>query len=217
MRTITKLSAVAAAAAAVLATAAPVAAEETAAECTVLTEGHVDVFGLAYEDGALDLHVHDEETDTEYAPSEVLLAATPEARTTVPSDPSYAFLGEAGSTVWVLPDTHVEGVLFAGWATEEIALGDFADDTLTITVHDAEGRGDVALYTVDDFGTPEVLFDSDDGAGAWDVAAASHGHMNWGFTKSGLYKLTVEAEAVLAGTGEEVSTGEVDYWFWVQR
>lgn len=213
MRTIAKYSAVAAAAAAAVAlTAAPATAQD--GSCVILSEGHVDVFGLAYEDGALDLHVHDEETDTEYAPGEVLLKANNEAKTTVPA--GYDFIGAPGSKVWILPDTEVEGLIFAGIGTEEIAAGDFVDDSLTITVHDAEGRGDVALYTVDDFGNPDVRFDSDEGAGAWEVPAASHGHMNWAFTKSGIYKLTVEAEGVDAATGETVSTGEVDYWFWVE-
>jgi surface-anchored protein len=211
LRTIAKYSAVAAAAAAVLAiTAAPVNAK--GAGCTVLSEGHVDVFGLAYEDGALDLHVHDEETDTEYAPDEVLLKVNAAAQTTVPA--GYDFLGTAGDDVWILPDTEVAGLLFAGVGTEEIALDDFVGDSLTLTVHDA--WGDVDLYTVDDFGNPGVLFDSEQGPGSWEVAAASHGHMNWAFGDDGIYKLTVEAEGVVAATGETVSTGEVDYWFYVE-
>lgn len=214
MRTIVKLSAVAAAAAAVLAVSAAPATAETQTGITVLDRGHVDVFGLAYEDGALDLHVHDGENDVEYAPSDVLLKANNEAKTTVPA--GYDFLGQPGSNVWILPDSDVEGLLFAGWGAEEIVPGDFVDDSLTLTVHDAQGRGDVALYTVDDLGAANVLFDSDEGAGSWEATAGSHGHMNWGFTKSGLYKFTVEAEGVDAATGQAVSTGEVDYWFWVE-
>jgi surface-anchored protein len=213
LRTIAKYSAVAAAAAAAVAlTAAPATAQ--GGSYAVLSEGHVDVLGIAYEDGALDLHVHDEETDTEYAPGEVLLKANNEAKTTVPA--GYDFIGAPGTKAWILPDTEVEGLLFAGIGTEEIAPGALVGDSVTLTVHDAEGRGDVALYTVDDFGTADVLFDSDEGAGSWDVPAASHGHLNWAFTRSGIYKLTVEAEGVDAATGEAVSTGEVDYWFWVE-
>lgn len=213
MRTIAKYSAVAAAAAAAVAfTAAPATAQ--GGSYAILSEGHVDVIGIAYEAGELELHVHDEETDTEYAPGEVLLKADNEAKTTVPA--GYDFIGAPGTKAWILPDTEVEGLLFAGIGTEEIALGDLVGDSVTLTVHDAEGRGDVALYNVDDFGNPEVRFDSNDGAGSWEVAAASHGHLNWAFTKSGIYKLTVEAEGVDAATGESVSTGEVDYWFWVE-
>jgi surface-anchored protein len=214
LRTIAKYSAVAAAAAAALALTAAPATAQTSSSITVLDHGHVDVFGLAYENGTLDLHVHDEESDTEYAPGEVVLKANNEAKTTVPA--GYDFLGAAGSNVWILPDTEVEGLLFAGYGAEEIVPGALAGDSVQITVHDAEGRGDVALYTVDDLGNPNVLFDSDTGAGSWEVAAGSHGHLNWGFSKSGLYKFTVEAEGVDADTGAAVSTGEVDYWFWVE-
>lgn len=209
MRTIAMRSAAAAvaAAAAALAVAAPAAAQSPA----VIDEGHVDVFGVAYEDGALDLHVHDEEHDIEYAPADVRLRVNQAARTTVPA--GYDFLGDVGDDVWILPDTSVEGLLFAGWATEEVPAGEFADDTLTLTVHDA--TGDVDLYTVDDFGDPAVLFDSDAGPGSWEVGAGGHGHMNWAFGEAGWHQLTVEAEGVLAATGETLSTGEVDYWFFV--
>ncbi|THV29550.1 choice-of-anchor M domain-containing protein [Glycomyces paridis] len=213
MRTLPKIAAAAAAAAAVLATAAPAAAQDARSPLTVLSEGHTDVFGVAYEDGALDLHVHDEENDAEYAPSEVVLAVNPAAETTAPA--GYDFLDDGDADVWILPDTEVAGLLFAGWATEEIAPGDFAGDTLTLTVHDA--WGDVDLYTVDDLGEPTVLFDSSQGPGSWEIGAAGHGHLNWAFGEAGVYKLTVEAEGVLAATGETVSTGEVDYWFWVKK
>jgi surface-anchored protein len=206
-------TAVAAAAAALAATAAPATAEVSRSSITVIDEGHVDAFGIAYEDGALDLHIHNGENDTEHAPSEALLVVNSEAKTTVPA--GHDFLDDGDSDVWILPDTHVEGLLFPGWATEEIAPGDFADDTLTLTVHDA--WGDVDLYTVDDLGDPAVLFDSDQGAGSWDVNAGGHGHLNWAFGEAGLYRLTVEAEGELAATGETVSTGEVDYWFWVEK
>ncbi|WP_035749528.1 choice-of-anchor M domain-containing protein [Glycomyces sp. NRRL B-16210] len=199
-----------AAAAAVLAVAAPSAAQQTSFD--IIDEGHVDVFGVAYEDGELDLHIHDDENGVERDPGSTALRVNPAARTTVPA--GYDFLGEEGDDVWILPDTNVEGLLFAGWATEEVPDGVFVDDTLTITVHDA--WGDVDLYTVDDFGDPTVLFDSAEGPGSWEVGTGGHGHLNWAFGEAGgWYKLTVEAEGVLEDTNQTVSTGEVDYWFYV--
>ncbi|WP_026932182.1 choice-of-anchor M domain-containing protein [Glycomyces tenuis] len=213
MRTIAKRSAAVAvaAAAAALAVAAPTAAQGPTSAPAVIDEGHVDVFGVAYEDGALDLHIHDDENDAEHAPSEALLRVNAAAETTVPA--GYDFLGTVGDDVWILPDTNVEGLLFAGWASEEVPAGAFVDDTLTLTVHDA--WGDVDLYTVDDLGDPTVLFDSDEGPGSWEIGAGGHGHLNWAFGEAGFYRLTAEAEGVLAATGETVSTGEVDYWFYV--
>ncbi|HEU5129238.1 MAG TPA: choice-of-anchor M domain-containing protein [Glycomyces sp.] len=211
MRTIAKRSAAAAvAAAAALAVAAPAAAQDTSFD--VIDEGHVDVFGVAYEDGALDLRIHDDEHGVERDPGSTALRVNPAARTTVPA--GYDFLGETGDDVWILPDTNVEGLLFAGWASEAVPDGVFVDDTLTLTVHDA--WGDVDLYTVDDLGDPTVLFDSDEGPGSWAIGTGGHGHLNWAFGEAGgWYKLTVEAEGVLESTGGTVSTGEVAYWFYV--
>ncbi|GAA1659972.1 hypothetical protein GCM10009830_01280 [Glycomyces endophyticus] len=212
MRTIAKRSAATAlaATAAVLAVAAPATAQNTSFD--IVDEGHVDVFGVAYEDGALDLHIHDDEAGVERDPGSTALRVNPAAQTTVPA--GYDFLGETGDDVWILPDTNVEGLLFAGWASEEVPDGVFVDDTLTLTVHDA--WGDVDLYTVDDFGDPTVLFDSDQGPGSWDIGTGGHGHLNWAFGEAGgWYKLTVEAEGVLESTNQTVSTGEVDYWFYV--
>src|SRR5688572_10129161 len=67
---------------------------------TLLTTEHVDV-GLAFEDGAWDLHLHDETNDVEYGPGEALLHASAAARVTVPPGSQFAFLGAApGDTVW---------------------------------------------------------------------------------------------------------------------
>ena len=64
-----------------------------------LSTGEVDI-GLAFEAGAWDLHAHDETTDIEYEPGEVVLQALAGSQTTVPSDPQYSFLGAPGAPVW---------------------------------------------------------------------------------------------------------------------
>ena len=38
-----------------------------------MAASHVPIVGIAYEDDAWDLHVHDEEHDAEYAPDQALL------------------------------------------------------------------------------------------------------------------------------------------------
>src|SRR5690349_16819014 len=48
-------------------------APATAAPVVTIDTGHVDVFGVAYEDDEFHLHVHDEAGDVEHEPSEVLL------------------------------------------------------------------------------------------------------------------------------------------------
>lgn len=185
----------------------------------MLDEGHVDVLGVAYEDGELELHIHDEENDAEYAPGQTLLVVNPEAETTVPDDPSYEFLGEPGvDDAWILPDQPVDGLLFAGWATEEVGEDVFVDDEVTIELQSAVGLGDFALYGVGPFGDPDVHFHSDGGfSNELVVPADAHGHANWGFIEPGPYLVTVNASGVLDdGQNTVVESGPVHYIFFVR-
>lgn len=200
-------------AAAALTVAQPTAA--SAAPRTVLDHGHVDVFGVAYENGELDLHVHDESTGAELDPCRTVLAVNPAARTGVPADPAYSFLGAAGEPVWILPDHEEPGLLFAGWGAEEIPAGTLAADHIRLDIEVA-GAGDLALFTVDDFGRPAVLADSSDGVpDHLDITAGGHGHLNWGFTEPGWYALTVTASGALPD-GTPVRSDSRLYWFQVK-
>jgi probable HAF family extracellular repeat protein len=84
---------------------------------TRLPTGHTDV-GVAFEDGAWDLHVHAEDIDAEFTPAEALLTLTPLAQTTVPTNASYAFLGAPGSPTWILPQVENPKLLFLGLGAE---------------------------------------------------------------------------------------------------
>src|SRR5687767_8574744 len=136
-----------------------VAGPATAATPVTLDSGHVDVFGIAFEDGQFDLHVHDETNDVEYEPSQVRLAVKPEARTEVPNDPAYAFLGSPGSPVWVLPQVEDPQLLWPGIATEEVEPGTFVNDALTLKVECVSGPAGFSIFTTDPVGAPAVLVD----------------------------------------------------------
>lgn len=195
-----------------------VAAPATAAPVTVINSGHVDVFGVAFEDGAFDLHVHDEDADVEYAPSEVLLVTESAARTTVPADPAYAFLGAPGRPVWVLPQVQDPNLLWPGIATEEIEPGVFVDGTLRLKVQRVQGPGDFSIFTTDAVGAPTVLVDSGNGLpDCVDLTAGSHLHANWAFEEAGTYKVTIRANGTLAATGANVVSEPATYSFKVNR
>jgi surface-anchored protein len=172
----------------------------------VLATGHVDVIGVAYEDGELDLHVHDEENDAEYQPGEVTLQALPAAETTVPADPAFGFLGAPGDPVWILPQLENPDLLFAGLATEEIEAGDLAGDQVQVTLA-VIGPGDVAVYIEDELGLPsEILFDTDDGSrDMFTLTAGGHVHANWAFSEPGNYHWVVAATARDAATNAFVA------------
>lgn len=175
----------------------------TAATTTVtLDSGHVDVIGIAFEDNQFNVHVHDEGTDTEYAPSQVRLAVKPEARTEVPNDPAYAFLGTPGSPVWVLPQV------------EDARLDLFVNDTLTVKVECVSGPAGFSIFTTDPVGAPTVLVDSGNGLpDSISVPAASHLHANWAFEAAGSYTITVRVSGTLAATGQKVTSALATYRF----
>lgn len=185
-----------------------------AGSLVVLSEGHVDVVDVAYEGGEIELAVHHE---VEHDPADVLFVAKPESATTVPDDPSYAFLGTAGSTVYVLPEVPNEALLFPGLSAEEIEPGVFAGDTVQLRFRNVVGPDGLSLFTTDPFGNPNILVDSEDGLpDTVTLSTGSHMHQNWAFEKPGWYAVKVDATGVLASTGTSVTSDPVWLKFRVQ-
>jgi surface-anchored protein len=185
-----------------------------AAPCVVLDQGHVDVIGIAFENGAFDLHVHDEEHAAEYAPEEVQLVAKPGSEIAVPDDPQYGFLGAAGDPVWVLPQVQNPDLLWPGIGTEEVEPGVFTGDALKVDIVGASGPADVSIFTTDAFGAPTVLADSGDGLpDRINTSAGGHLHANWAFEAPGTYKLKVRVSGTLAATGKNVTSPIATYVF----
>jgi surface-anchored protein len=180
----------------------------------VLSEGHVDVLDVGLEGGRLTVHVHHE--TGEHDPADVLLHVKPEAEVPVPADARYAFLGDPGDPVWILPQDHDPNLLFAGLAAEELDPGLVRNDTVHIRLIGLCGPGDVSLFTVDPFGAPDILADSGDGLpDRTPLAAGSHMHLNWAFQAEGDYTLTFVATARLAADNRPVSSGPVHIGFHV--
>lgn len=200
--------------AALVVSAAPAQASGTTLP-VILSAGHVDVIEVEYEDGELDLAVHDDtvEPGVHRHHEDVIFVVKPQAKTTVPSDPAFGFLGTAGSRVWILPQVENEELLFAGIATEELAEGVFDGDSLDLTVAQlisAPSSAQMAIYTEDLFGQPTVLANSRDGLpDVVDLPVGDHLHANWAFSKAGVYLLKVQAGATLAGTTTVVESDPV--------
>jgi surface-anchored protein len=187
-----------------------------AAPLVVLDKGHVDVVDVEYANSAFELHVHDEtvEPGVERDPSDVLFRALPKAKTSVPDDPNYSFLGTPGSPVWVLPQVQDADLLFPGLATEEVPTGVFVDDQVSLKLCAISGPGKASVFTTDAFGAPTVLLDSGDGLpDRTDLSVGGHQHANWAFTKAGTYRLTFSVSGQLASTGQTVTSGHADFTF----
>lgn len=159
----------------------------------VLSEGHVDVLDIAFEDGALEVLVHDETVDPgeERDPDTVLFQVKPEAETTVPAEPQFAFLGNPGDPVWVLSQNDIPGQLFAGLATEEVESGVFRNDSVQVWLLHSRGPADFSAFTVGSQNEVDKIWDSGDGLpDVSTVQVGLHQHFNWAFEAEGDYRLT---------------------------
>lgn len=184
---------------------------------TILSDGHVDGFGIGYHDGHLELHVHDDETDTEYEPHEVIFLVPPSVQYTVPANPLYAFLGNPGDPIWILPQVQIPGVLFLGSSAHEVPAGIFASP-LRVELANVNGPGHFALYQTDGFGFPTVLMNTRDGIDSSDhylIPVGGHMHFNWAFSAEGLYEVTIVASGVRLSDGSPEATDPTAFYFWV--
>ena len=171
---------------------------------------HEDEHG-DHEDG----HEH-EHSGQEFEANEAALHAGPSTWQKVPNDPAFAFLGNAGDTVYLLPQSEREGVLFLGIAGDELESGVFENDAVALNLENVEGPGAVFLYATDPFGNPTEFFNSEDGISQSDVfplSAGGHSHQNWGFTSPGIYRVGLTASGVLNADGQTVSSEETTFLF----
>ncbi|MFC6017733.1 choice-of-anchor M domain-containing protein [Plantactinospora solaniradicis] len=214
-----RLLVVSAIGAALVASAVPAQAQVATASRLVLAAGHVDVVDVEYEDGVLEIGVHDETVDpgVEREPDDVLFKVKREARTTVPTDPAFGFLGAPGAPVWILPEAQDESLLWPGLSSEELEAGVFSGDAVTLSVVRVVGPGQLAVYTENAVGQPNLLIDSGDGTpDTIGLNVGGHLHANWAFDQAGTYTVKVKAIATLAASGQRVSSETVNLRFVVK-
>ncbi|HVR35171.1 MAG TPA: choice-of-anchor M domain-containing protein [Methylomirabilota bacterium] len=184
---------------------------------TSLTTEHVDV-GIAYEQGAWDLHLHKENPppNEEFEPGDAILVVGSAAETSVPASPSFSFLGTTGDPVWILPQNQNPSLLFLGIGAEEIDPSTFVGN-ITLTLDAVSGPGHFALYQTDSFGTPTVFMNSRDGISSGDnvsITPGNHAHFNWAFSEPGTYNVAFEASGILNdGFSTFTSSGPVTYTY----
>jgi surface-anchored protein len=183
---------------------------------TPLTTGHVDALDVDYDGTNLTLDVRNHNVSPiadDVDPATLELHAVPASRTTVPAGSQWAFLGPAGSPVWILPQIQRSDVLWPGWDTSNVPAGALQGDRVAVRLVSVAGPGQFALYTVSSFGQPTVLLNSGDGLpDTWNLSRGVHGHGNWAFRAAGTYTLTFEVTATTTG-GAPKSSGQVAYQF----
>lgn len=170
-----------------------------------LPDDHVD-FGVGYDDGALELHWHDEEGGNEYAPGEAFAHIPLFSSMARPAGSQWDFTGAtAGDTIYLAPASSTAGVIFLGLGSEEIPDGTFAGNTITLTLDSVSGPGEFALWQTDGFGSPLVALSSASGIDSFDFTTGGHDHYNWGFTAPGVYELTFTVGGILTGESAPIT------------
>jgi len=183
-----------------------------------ITDVHVDI-GLEGPDAGPDwgLHIHDEENDAEYAPSEAWFFVDPaHATLTQPAGAQWSFIGQTpGEAIYVLPQGQQTGLPFLGFSSEEVGPGTFdsgfnhdprvnaAGRWIGFTVTAVSGPGEFSLWQTTGFGSPVVWVSSAQGGLTADdtvyVQEGAHAHFNWGFTEPGSYSITFVASGYVGG------------------
>jgi surface-anchored protein len=93
----------------------------------------------------------------------------------------------------------------------------FAGDAVTLSVVRVVGPDQLAVYTGNAVGQPNVLADSGDGTpDAIALSVGDHLHANWAFDRAGTYTVKVRATATLATSGQRVSSETVNLRFVVK-
>ena len=183
-----------------------------------LATGHTDL-GIVYANGEFSMNVHADTTDTDYDPNFTILQVNGHARTTVPNDPAFSFLGRPGYPVWILPEVQDETLLFLGFGSDGLPTGVFSNDVVHVRLKRVIGPGNFTLFGYDSFGVPQVVMNTRDRltvADTYDFAAGSDAHFNWAFSRPGTYYLTFETTGTLLD-GTVISTGRVTYTIRVLR
>jgi surface-anchored protein len=159
----------------------------------VFADGHVDM-GPQLDGNAWRIRIRD---DTGSPPvwrelSDVVLHAVDKAKIKVPSGSHYAFLGPAGSDVWLLPQAQRPGIVWPGWNTQDPSVVGGTRGDVTWRLTKVDGPGQVKLFLTGSFGKPDVLFDSAKALPQqMGIPPNTHAHGNWAFTKPGVYHLGV--------------------------
>ncbi len=151
------------------------------------------------------------------APEDALLYVNANSRIMLSSIPSgFDFLGaKPGETIRVLPQTEGSGVLPLGLCTEETDISrlcnwnpndprgaDTIDKWLEVKVVGVRGPVDAnfSMWQVDGINPPVVFVSTHEGGLTDDdvfyISAGSHSHLNWGFTKPGLYEIDFRISTV---------------------
>lgn len=162
----------------------------------VFTHQHIDL-RIAYSpaaEPALQLVISDDESlpRTDHDLTNAVLVIAESARLSLPVD--LPPLGNAGDPLWVIPASQNPELPYLGVSAEGNPTGVF-DGPLQLLLRQVEGPGQFFLWQAE-LGGLQFLMNTRDGVDETDVyfqPVNGHSHLDWGFTTSGVYRLTFQA------------------------
>ncbi|WP_327371191.1 TIGR03773 family transporter-associated surface protein [Streptomyces sp. NBC_01217] len=164
---------------------------------TVIGDGHIDM-GPRFDHGTWTVQIRDDTARPAVwrNTSDVVLQVKDTAAVDVPENKEFAFLGNPGDRVWLLPQVQRDGVLWPGWNSQEPEVAASVDREVNWRLNGVEGPGDFVLFLNGSFGTPTILFDGrKEFPQETGIEVNSHVHGNWAFTEPGTYLLDVTMSA----------------------
>lgn len=151
-----------------------------------------------------DVNFHQEPLDTIYVPGYDRPTSQQQGiRNLRPANPKWDFLGmAAGETVWIYasadPGNPVSSWASLGYQTTPANLS----PNLTFRLQGVAGPAG-GVFSMYSGTTPNIHFNTSNGIGSEDVfvKGGAHTHVNWAFSKPGLWIVSMTVEGTVAATG----------------
>ncbi|GAA3661331.1 choice-of-anchor M domain-containing protein [Microbacterium marinilacus] len=169
-----------------------------AADITELDQGHADI-GPVLVDGRWRIEIKDDSGGEAVwrDPDSTVLRVRDAAEHELPDSSDYAFLGEPGDEVFLIPQTQLDGVIWLGWNTQHPALLDDPPQQISFRLHDVVGPGRLHVYfDYGGFRPAREVWDGSDPGEPLRVEPNTHAHANWAFSAAGEYRVGFTAEIV---------------------
>jgi putative ABC transporter-associated repeat protein len=163
-----------------------------AASAATISTGHVDAVAGRIVDGRLRMFVKDSSAGSGRArwrsPSAVTIRVGGRARVRLPR--GLSFVGNAGSTAWLIPQVQRSGVVWVGWNTTALSTRQLRGP-VRWSLRRVTGPGRAVIYQTGSFGNASVLFSSARRMPqSVSVPLGVHAHGNWAFTRRGTYRMS---------------------------
>lgn len=181
-----------------------------------LTNEHVDLRVLYNPAGTNNLAIvaRDEDHQMNYQTNECVLVANQPARLTLPEGTPF---GDEGAPLNILPQSQDPSLLYLGISAEGVPSGVFTGG-LTFHLKDVQGPGSFFLWQASAFGDYNVKMNSANGLSDADSTSpiiGSHEHYNWGFTRPGIYYVTLQVSGRRTGENTDIASLDTPFVFHV--